>query len=104
MHGLILLWAASSAVAGVDGTGDDPDFSPRQLQRWEAQFRAADANGDRLLDRAEATAALPGAVMSDFDNTDTDGDGRLSPEEMLERQRELRRERERRRRQFGTRP
>lgn len=53
-------------------------------QKWEAQFRAADADGDRLLTREEAQKAqLPPALVDHFADIDTDRDQKLSPEELM---------------------
>ena len=57
------------------------------------RLQAADANGDRYIDRKEAEAKLP-RVAKNFDRLDTDQDGRLSTTEMqaaAERMRRMRR-------------
>ena len=54
------------------------------LHKWEARFKAADADHDRLLTLDEAkNARLPGRLLKRFADIDTDRDGRLSPEELL---------------------
>ena len=47
----------------------------------QERLKAADANGDGLIDRAEADAKLP-RLAKRFDTLDADGDGKLSPDEM----------------------
>jgi len=46
-----------------------------------ARLKAADTNGDGLISRAEAQAALP-RLAKHFDQIDTDRDGQISPEEL----------------------
>lgn len=96
--------ALLSAASTVAPAAPDPDFSDAQLARWEARFRAADRDGNRGLDREEIDGQLPGELLARFDETDTDGDGLLQPEELLARQRELKAQREARRRRFNGRP
>ena len=76
-----LLLAANACVAA-----DEQALSghrERLKQKWEAQFRAADANQDRLLTREEIAAAkLPDSLVSRFDEIDANHDGGLSPEEL----------------------
>lgn len=53
-------------------------------QKWEAQFRAADTDADRLLTLMEAQQAqLPPALVDNFAEIDTDEDQKLSPDELM---------------------
>lgn len=53
-------------------------------RKWEEQFRAADADQDSRLTRAEVEAAkLPAAIAERFAEIDADADGGLAPEELL---------------------
>lgn len=65
---------------------DDTELSQRRdrlKHKWEAQFRAADTDGDRLLSRAEIQAGgLPEALSDQFDEIDLDHDKALSPQEL----------------------
>lgn len=45
------------------------------------RLKAADRNGDGLIDKAEAEAKLP-RLAKRFDTLDADGNGTLSPDEM----------------------
>lgn len=45
------------------------------------RLKAADANGDGLIDKAEAEAKLP-RIAKRFDTLDADADGKLSPDEL----------------------
>lgn len=47
---------------------------------WKAEFDAGDTDGDGKLSREEVRAKNPRALEI-FDETDTDGDGYISPEE-----------------------
>lgn len=47
---------------------------------WQAEFDAGDTDGDGKLSREEIAAANPRALEI-FDRTDLDGDGYISPEE-----------------------
>src|SRR5947209_3744281 len=64
-----LAGAAAVAVAAPDGGGP------------MARLKAADTNGDGLISKAEAEAALP-RLARQFDQIDTNHDGQLSPEEL----------------------
>jgi len=82
----VLTLALASAGAGAAGDGDAPTLDAhreRLAQKREAQFRAADQNGDRGLSREElAGSKLPKVLLRRFEDIDTDGDGKLSPEEL----------------------
>ncbi|HEV7272333.1 EF-hand domain-containing protein [Pseudoxanthomonas sp.] len=45
------------------------------------RLKAADTNGDGVIDKAEAEAKLP-RLAKRFDTLDADGNGTLSPDEM----------------------
>jgi Ca2+-binding EF-hand superfamily protein len=47
------------------------------------KLKAADANGDGYIDRAEADARLP-RVAKNFDQLDANQDGKLSNDELRE--------------------
>lgn len=47
---------------------------------WQAEFDAGDTDGDGRLSREEVAAVNPRALEI-FDQTDLDGDGYISPEE-----------------------
>ncbi|WP_043111859.1 hypothetical protein [Solimonas flava] len=89
--------ACGSSQAGEPAPGADAprrqalEARREQLARKrEAQFRAADRDGDRGLSREElAGSGLPRVLLQRFDAIDRDGDGRLSPEELqaLDRER-----------------
>lgn len=49
----------------------------------EAQFRAADVDRSRGLSRSEVEAGLPRVLLKHFDSIDADGNGELSPEELI---------------------
>lgn len=61
--------AAAVAVAGPEGHGG------------MARLKAADTNGDGLISKAEAQAALP-HLYAHFDQIDANHDGQISPEEL----------------------
>lgn len=71
---LALAALSSSACAHRQLTDDQRQ---QMLERWQA----ADRNGDGVIDRAEAEAGLP-RIYKNFDKLDSDGDGRLTPEEL----------------------
>ena len=56
-------------------------LTEEQKATLQDRLKAADANGDGLIDKAEAEAKLP-RIAKRFDTLDTNGDGRLSPDEM----------------------
>jgi serine/threonine protein kinase len=52
----------------------------------EAEFRAADANGDGFLSQDEVRGRFPG-LAREFQRADADGDGRISPREFFKARR-----------------
>ncbi len=73
--------ALFACVAPVRGA--PPAHPDAQLrEKWEQQFRAADQDGSRSLDRAEAQAGLPKILWRRFDRIDTDASGAITPEEL----------------------
>ena len=64
-----LAGASAMALAAPEGHGP------------MARLKAADTNGDGLISKAEAEAALP-RLARHFDQIDTNRDGQLSPEEL----------------------
>lgn len=50
-------------------------------EKWQAEFSAADKDGDGKLSREEAKAANSNITDAVFDDIDTDKDGFISPEE-----------------------
>lgn len=69
-----------SVAMAAEPTPAQPDA---QLKRdWEQRFRAADTNGNRALDRAEAEAGLPKVLSRNFGRIDTDASGDITPEEL----------------------
>lgn len=75
MSTALVLAATSSSACAQRQLSDDQ--KQEILERWQA----ADRNSDGVIDRAEAEASLP-RVYKHFDKLDTDGDGRLTPEEL----------------------
>jgi hypothetical protein len=77
--------AASAQEAPPDNStrGQAPGEPDAQLRRkWEQKFRAADQDGSRSLDRAEAQAGLPKVLFKNFDKIDTDASGAITPKEL----------------------
>lgn len=72
---LVLAWPA---VAGAQSGAD--------------RLRAADADGNGLISRAEARERLP-AIAAEFDAIDANRDGNLSPEELRAHERNRRKRR-----------
>jgi Ca2+-binding EF-hand superfamily protein len=79
-----LAWIGPSSAQPA---ADDSALQARRerlLQKWEARFRAADTNGDGLLSLQECRdAGFPAAITGHFAQIDTDGDGQLSPAELM---------------------
>ena len=55
----------------------------RLRREMEAEFRAADTNGDGFLSADEVRLRFP-AIARDFQHADTDGDGRISVREFMQ--------------------
>ncbi|MGH8441784.1 MAG: hypothetical protein ACRETF_02655 [Nevskiaceae bacterium] len=75
----LTLFAAGGAGA-QERAPADPDA--RLKAKWEQQFRDADHDRSRSLDRAEAEAGLPKVLWRNFAAIDTDADGAITPEEL----------------------
>lgn len=56
-------------------------ISDEQRQAIEQRWQDADRDGDGAIDRAEAEAGLP-RVYKNFDRLDSNGDGKLTREEL----------------------
>ena len=69
-----------------------PEVTPEKVQRFrqmvEAEFRAADADGDGYISLQEARERMP-ILAKNFKRVDTDGNGRISFEEFLQAKRTL---------------
>ena len=75
---------APAAPAAAESSGQ----LERYLAKSEADFRAADANGDGLLTRAEVARRFP-VVAREFDRVDRNGDGRVSLQEFIDARRAI---------------
>jgi Protein kinase domain/EF hand len=73
--------AAPTAANAATASESPEDRFPRFRQEAEAEFRAADSNGDGYLSPAEARR-FP-ALERNFQRVDTDGDGRISQREFV---------------------
>jgi len=85
----------SQPVAPEPSPDSSPAADPRERQsrpesslertrtRVEAEFRAADRNGDGYLSPAEVEGRFP-VIAREFSRIDRDGDGRISAEELSE--------------------
>lgn len=60
--------------------------------KMQERLKAADTNGDGLIDRSEAEAGLP-RVAEHFDKLDADGDGKLSRDELRKMREQMRQRR-----------
>ncbi len=77
-----ILLATALALAALSSSAcAQRQLSDAQRQKILERWQAADRNGDGVIDRAEAEAGLP-RIYKNFDTLDTDGDGRLTPEEL----------------------
>jgi hypothetical protein len=77
---LFFLMLFASASLGAQAPAASPDAKLKR--EWEQRFRAADADHNRSLNRAEATAGLPKILSRNFDRIDTDRSGGITPEEL----------------------
>jgi colicin import membrane protein len=57
-------------------------------RKTEADFRLADGNGDGFVTREEAQGRMP-FLAKEFQRVDTDGDGRVSPHELMQFRQEM---------------
>lgn len=73
----VLLAVSTSACA------QNSDRRAQARQAMMDKLKAADANSDGYIDRAEADASLP-RVAKAFDQLDADQDGKLSHDELKE--------------------
>lgn len=80
MPKLLFFLALFASAAAAQAPPASPD--ERLRQEWEARFRAADADGSRSLNRAEAQQGLPKVLWRNFGKIDTDGDDHITPEEL----------------------
>jgi hypothetical protein len=81
---------AAASPAPAAGPAESParqNRIERFVEKGEAEFRAADANGDGYLSREEA-ARFP-ALAQNFKAVDRDADGRISRSEFLQAKRAL---------------
>ncbi|GLR55182.1 hypothetical protein KYK30_31355 [Shinella yambaruensis] len=75
---IALLFASFAAPAFAQ---DATTQEPIDEAAWQAEWSAADKDGDGKLSREEAKAANQNMTDAVFDEIDADGDGFLSPEE-----------------------
>jgi hypothetical protein len=75
-----LIAIALVSAATLVMAGDKPEGAPARGAGME-RLKAADANGDGLISRAEAEKSLP-RVAKNFDQIDANHDGQLSADEM----------------------
>ena len=73
-----LLWRSLAGIAAAQTAAPAQAASDAMLQ---ARWKAADKNGDGLIDKAEAQAGLP-RVARHFDQLDANHDGKLSADEL----------------------
>jgi hypothetical protein len=78
---------APAAPAASTASEPQDDRFPRFRQEAEAEFRAADSNGDGYLTPAEARR-FP-MLERNFQRVDSDGDGRISQREFIQAKRAL---------------
>lgn len=71
------IFALVAAPAGAQ----QRTLTEEQKAKLQERLKAADANGDGLIDKAEAEAKLP-RIAKRFDTLDANSDGKLSPDEM----------------------
>jgi Ca2+-binding EF-hand superfamily protein len=71
----------TAARARMEKCKQDPQSCRAQaMQRFEADWKHADADGDGALSRAEAGNNMPGLARH-FDKVDANKDGKITPEE-----------------------
>lgn len=76
-----LLWLSLAGIAAAQVAAPAQAASDAMLQKMQARWKAADKNGDGLIDKAEAEAGLP-RVARHFDQLDVNHDGKLSADEL----------------------
>ncbi len=76
-----LLWLFLAGIAAAQTAAPAQAASDAMLQKMQARWKAADKNGDGLIDKAEAQAGLP-RMARHFDQLDTNHDGKLSADEL----------------------
>jgi Ca2+-binding EF-hand superfamily protein len=81
-------------VVALIAAGLTPAFaqSGDRAAKMQERLKAADTNGDGLIDRSEAEAGLP-RVAEHFDKLDADGDGKLSRDELQKMREQMRQRR-----------
>ena len=90
-----LIAIALVSAATLVMAGEKPQGMPGKGAGME-RLKAADANGDGLISKAEADKSLP-RVAKNFDQIDANHDGQLSAEEMRAFHEARKAEREKRR-------
>jgi hypothetical protein len=76
--------AVFALAANFTFAADEAPKSPKQLQ-FEAEFKAADTNGDGGLSQDELAKTPEGqfkSIKNNFDKMDTNKDGKVTIEEM----------------------
>ena len=88
-------WAQTPPAPGANsGSGEERKGGPsreqmeqrrdQMKQRFEAEFKKADTDGDGALSKAEAEKGMP-RLAKDFDAVDTNKDGKVTPDEIRAR-------------------
>ncbi|GAA5160937.1 hypothetical protein [Viridibacterium curvum] len=81
MKASITLASAALVLFAVSGTVLAQQAAAPQPPKAAEHFKAADADGDGFISRAEAEKSMP-RLAQRFDAHDTDKDGKLSPAEL----------------------
>ena len=76
-----LVWLSLAGIAAAQTAAPAQAPSDATLQKMQARWKAADKNGDGLIDKAEAEAGLP-RLARHFDQLDVNHDGKLSADEL----------------------
>ena len=76
-----LVWLSLAGIAAAQTAAPAQAPSDAMLQKMQARWKAADKNGDGVIDKAEAEAGLP-RVARHFDQLDVNHDGKLSADEL----------------------
>jgi Ca2+-binding EF-hand superfamily protein len=77
----LYLLAAVLLATSTSACAQNSDRRAQARQAMMDKLKAADANNDGYIDRAEADASLP-RVAKGFDQLDADQDGKLSNDEL----------------------